>query len=178
MSMRVQATLRRAPEPAYVDLLTDLASGLAGSRTELRRIVAGITPSALDDGDLASALDRLVESFQGVDGGPKVSLAVSLEPVLSPAVQVAVYRCVAEGVTNALRHAGASCIDVRVRSSDGVVTVDVLDDGTGGRIVPGVGLSSLVQRAESLGGRLDVAATESAGTHLHVELPVAEGVRP
>jgi signal transduction histidine kinase len=54
-----------------------------------------------------------------------------------------------------------------------VVLLDVVDDGTGGRVVPGVGLSSLAQRAGSLGGALRVAPARPSGTHLHVELPAA-----
>jgi len=177
MSMRVQATLRTAPSSEYAGLLHDLAAGLAASRTDLRRIVAGITPSSLDDGDLGSALDRLVESFQGVAGGPRVTLDVALDGVLSSAVQVAVYRSVAEGITNALRHAAASAIDVQVQARRGVVLVDVVDDGVGGLVVPGVGLSSLAQRANSLGGCLKVTAADPKGTRMHVELPAGERAR-
>lgn len=177
MSMRVQATLRTAPASEYAGLLNDLAAGLATTRTDLRRIVAGITPSTLDDGDLGSALDRLVQSFQGVAGGPRVTLTVALDAVLSSAVQVAVYRSVAEGVTNALRHAGASAIDVRVEARRGVVLVDVVDDGAGGPVVPGVGLSSLAQRAGSLGGCLKMTAASPTGTRMRVELPAGAGAR-
>ena len=63
-------------------------------------------------------------------------------------MQVAVYRCVAEGVTNALRHASASSISVTVARRRSCVSVDVVDDGAGGAVVPGVGLSSLAARAE------------------------------
>jgi signal transduction histidine kinase len=177
MSMRVQAALRNAPDSEYADLLRDLADDLAGSRTDLRRLVAGITPSVLDDGDLESALGRLVRSFQGVADGPGVSLEVELDGVLPPGVQVAVYRSVAEGITNALRHSGAATIDVGVRTSNETVLVDVVDDGSGGPVVPGVGLSSLRQRAVALGGCLQMASAEPRGTHLHLELPAREGAR-
>ena len=178
MSMRVQATLRTAPPPEYAALLRDLADGLATSRTDLRRIVAGITPSILDDGDLGSALERLVASFQGVTGGPQVTLRVSLEDLVSPAVQVAVYRSVAEALTNALRHAGASEVVVSVESRAGLVVVDVVDDGSGGPVVPGVGLSSLAQRAEHLGGCLELGEADPAGTRLHVRLPAVQEATP
>lgn len=177
MSMRVQATLRTTPSSEHLGLLTDLAADLAASRTDLRRIVAGITPSTLEDGDLESALERLVTSFREVAGGPRLSLVTSLDDPLSSAVQVAVYRCVAEGVTNALRHSQASRIDVQVRTRRGVVLVDVVDDGGGGRVVAGVGLSSLEQRARSLGGCLEMTAADPTGTRLHVELLASAEVR-
>ena len=88
-------------------------------------------------------------------------------------MQVAVYRSVAEGVTNSLRHAPASSIAVTVGRRRSCVSVDVVDDGAGGAVVPGVGLSSLAPRAEALGGLL-VGPTRAAaaGTRLHLELPV------
>jgi signal transduction histidine kinase len=180
MSMRVQAALRTPGSGDTETLLADLAADLAASRTDLRRIVSGITPSVLDDGDLESALHSLVRSFGEPVDGPRVSLVVPPGVAASPAVAVAVYRCVAEGVTNALRHAAASAIDVRVEVAPDLIRVDVVDDGRGGPVVPGVGLSSLSQRARSLGGCLQVGAAEPGGTHLHLELPMdaREQVRP
>jgi signal transduction histidine kinase len=165
MGMRVRAELRREPTP----VLESLAGDLAACRTDLRRIVSGLTPSVLQDADLATALRRLVGSFDG--HGPAVALEVSLTGDLPPEVAVAVYRSVAEGVTNALRHAQAKRVTVSVREApDGTVSVDVGDDGVGGPIVWGVGLSSLRRRAHELGGVLDVSA-HATGTRLSLELP-------
>lgn len=171
MSMRVQAALRSTPAGGQAALLADLAEGLATSRSDLRRIVAGLTPTALYDGDLESALDRLVESFRGAVQGPEISMDVDLSHELAPDVQVAVYRSVAEGITNALRHAHPTTIEIAVACADGWVRVDVADDGTGGPVVPGVGLTSLRQRATSLGGCLDVMPADRQGTRLRLEFP-------
>ena len=170
LSMRVQAELRRDPTP----LLEVLGKELADCRGDLRRIVSGLTPSALHDGDLAGALARLVDSFAG--DGRTVSLRTgpTLGPGLTPEVTVAVYRCVAEGITNALRHGDPSQVIVDVGIGvDGRIEIDVCDDGTGGNVVPGVGLTSLLRRAEQLGGRLHVEPAQPTGVRLHVELPVA-----
>jgi signal transduction histidine kinase len=168
LSMRVQAELRREPTP----LLEALARELADCRGDLRRIVSGLTPSALHDGDLAAALARLVDSF--ASEGRNVHLRTRLGPTLTPEVTVAVYRCVAEGITNALRHGNPSQVTVDVRAGvGGRIEVDVCDDGTGSSVVPGVGLTSLLRRAEQLDGRLHVEATQPTGVRLHVELPVA-----
>ncbi|OHV39984.1 MULTISPECIES: sensor histidine kinase [Pseudofrankia] len=174
MSMRVQATLRSAPPSEHTELLTDLARDLAVCRTDLRRIVAGIAPSTLDDGDLAAALDRLVESFQRVAGAPQLTHEIALDEQMPSAMQVAVYRCVAEGVTNALRHAAASTIDVKVATCRGDVLVEVSDDGVGSQAVPGVGLSSLAQRASSLGGALTITAITPRGMRMRMILPTTE----
>jgi signal transduction histidine kinase len=166
MSMRVQAELRRSPSP----LLESLAPGLAEARGDLRRIVSGLTPSALRDADLAGALERLIATFDR--DGRQVGLEIAVEHPLPPEVTVAVYRSVAEGITNALRHGRAGHVAVRVATTvAGPVAVHVRDDGVGGPIAPGVGLTSLRQRAEQLGGSLAVGPYDGGGVLLHVELP-------
>ncbi len=166
LSMAVQAELRTSPTP----LLASLASELASARGDLRRIVSGLTPSALQDTDLEVALARLVKSFDGADC--QVVLETHLSPGHPPEVAVAVYRSVAEGIANALRHGRAEHVTVRVAASeDGAIHVDVHDDGAGGMIVPGVGLTSLQRRAENLGGRLSISSNQPTGVHLHLELP-------
>ena len=80
-----------------------------------------------------------------------------------------------EGLTNAVRHGRALNVEVRVGLSEsGCVVVDVRDDGVGGPIAPGVGLTSLRRRAEGLGGRLVVEPSPGAGVLLHVELPAKD----
>ncbi len=166
MSMAVQAELRRNPTP----FLASLAAGLANARGDLRRIVSGLTPSALQDTDLDVALAQLIESFEAAEG--QVVLETHLGPGIAPDVAVAVYRSVAEGVANALRHGRADHVTVRVAASPaGTIHVDVHDDGSGGSIVPGVGLTSLQRRAENLGGRLSIRSQKPTGVHLHLELP-------
>jgi signal transduction histidine kinase len=171
MSMQVRAALRTAPG-GQAALLEDLAAGLAAGRTDLRRVVSGLTPHDLEDGDLGAALDRLVRSFGGHGTtGPGVDLTVDLPVRPSVGASTAVYRCVAEGLTNALRHAGPTSVQVRVGSTARCVRVEVADDGTGGPITPGVGLSSLEARARRLGGALAVHTRPAGGTVLVLEVP-------
>jgi signal transduction histidine kinase len=170
MSMRVQAELRRSPSA----LLSSLAPELAEARGDLRRIVSGLTPSALHDADLADALERLTATFDGEESHVRLQMVV--DHPLPGELNVAVYRCVAEGVTNALRHGRARQVDVRVSTAgNGHVAIDVRDDGVGGPIVPGVGLTSLHKRAAQLGGSLAVGRHQGGGVLLHVELPTGGG---
>ena len=167
MSMRLQAVLRTEPTP----LLESLASQLSVARTDLRRLVTDLAPAALDGTDLSAALSRLCASFDGEGRHVAVEFDGELEP--PPPVAVAVYRSVAEGITNAFRHGQATHVNVRVCAADpGRVTVDVFDDGTGGPVTPGFGLTSLRRRAENLGGTLAVEGRPGSGLRLHVELPV------
>ncbi len=169
MSMRVQAELRSSPNP----FLQELAPGLAEARGDLRRIVAGLEPSALHDAGLAGALQRLAGTFDG--DGRTVGLELAVEGDLPGDVVVAAYRCVAEGLTNAVRHGSARHVMVRVGTAHpGRVTVEVQDDGVGGPIAPGVGLTSLRQRAEQLGGSLSIGPCATGGMLLRVELPTAD----
>ena len=171
MSMRVQAERRRDPSP----LLEALAKELADCRGDLRRIVSGLTPSALHDGDLTGALTRLVDSFAGDGRSITLRSAFAGRPDqdLPAEVMIALYRCVAEGITNALRHGNPTHVFVDIGEvTTGHVRVDVRDDGRGTMVVPGVGLSSLRRRAEQLGGHLHIEPAHPSGVHLYVELPV------
>jgi signal transduction histidine kinase len=166
MSMRVQAEARRAPTP----LLQSLATGLTEARGDLRRVVSDLTPSALRDTSLEAALHGLVADLAGDDAHVDLDATLATEP--SEETAVAVYRSVAEGVANALKHGRAAHVLVHVRvAPSGAVEVDVRDDGAGGAVVPGVGLTSLRRRAEQLGGNVHVEPARPGGIHLHVEFP-------
>jgi signal transduction histidine kinase len=177
MSMRVRGAMRTQGDPEVAGLLGDLAADLATSRADLRRMVSGLTPSALDEGGLETALQQLVGSFNATPAGPRLSLDFSVDQNLQQEVEVTVYRLVAEGVTNAVRHAGAHEIGVRVAAGAQVLAVEVTDDGCGGPVHPGVGLTSLAQRAESLGGELALTTSLAGGVALRLTLPVPTEVR-
>ena len=165
LGMRVQARVRFDPS----DWLRDLAEDLADVRGEFRRVVSGLTPSALDEGDLGEALHQLVSSFR--EGGANVHLSLGLTAAPTRDASVAVYRFVAEGVTNAIRHADAKQITAIVRDRASAIEAEVIDDGMGGVFTPGVGLTSLRRRAEDLGGTLRIEVAAPHGTRLCLALP-------
>lgn len=165
MSMRVQAELRRRPTP----VLASVAEGLADARVDLRRIVSDLTPSALARTGLTQALHRFADAL--VSDGAPVVLETDLDDEPPVATGVAVYRTVTEAVTNALRHGRPERVSVLVRAEPGRLLVDVRDNGCGGPVVAGVGLTSLRRRVEDLGGRLSVTQQRPSGTHLHAEFP-------
>ncbi|WP_416954470.1 sensor histidine kinase [Nocardioides sp. T5] len=165
MGMRVEAA--RATGTG-LDLAA-LAGDLAACRADLRRIVSALTPEPLVGADLAGALTTLVGSFDAA--GPALTLdAQGAGDVDGPRAIVA-YRFVAEALTNATRHAGARRVDVRVTHLDGVLEATVTDDGRGGPVVPGVGLTSLAARAREAGGRLDVTSGEGGGLVVRLVVP-------
>ena len=96
-----------------------------------------------------------------------------VEP-LPAAVEVAAYRIVMEAVTNALRHSGAERCTVSLKREDGTLLLRVRDTGRGLAADPGagVGLTSMRERAEELGGTCTVTSSDS-GTLVEVRLPIS-----
>ncbi|WP_203752312.1 sensor histidine kinase [Cellulomonas chitinilytica] len=137
---------------------------------DVRRLVHDLRPPALDDRGLVGALAQLSESqpYETVLEADGLS-------ALPAAVEVAAYRIAAEALTNASRHAGAGRCVVRLTTADGRLVVEVSDDGRG--IAPdrqaGVGLLSLRERAEELGGLSEVTCPPEGGTRVRAWLPLS-----
>ncbi len=127
---------------------------------ELRRMAHGVRPSRLDDG-----LGPALASVQAASPVP-VQLDIDDLPETDDARALTAYLVVSEAVANALKHAGADRIDVRV-SADGLkLAVRVSDNGVGG--VPAGGLVALRDRVGSVGGSLQVHSPPGSGTTLEV----------
>lgn len=169
MSMRVEAARAEHDLPELVTL----AEELRACRADLRRIVADLTPTALESTTLPEAIDRLVASL-GRGQRPTVEVGSVVDGVDGPAASM-IYRLVAEGITNAVRHARASTVRVTVERGPSGVVATISDDGVGGPILPGTGLTSLRARAEALGGTLTIDAVAGRGTCLLVALPGTSG---
>lgn len=166
MSMRVQAA-RDTHQLAELDAL---AADLAACRTDLRRIVAGLAPAALDTGDLASAITSLIASFD-TGNHVRVTLATDVPERIDARTSVLIYRLIGEGITNAIKHANPTTVNVRVeRNSSGLCT-SVTDDGIGGIMCPGIGLTSLRDRAEEIGATLKTEMVKPTGTALVLTVP-------
>ena len=88
-------------------------------------------------------------------------------------VEIAAYYAVSEALTNVAKHAHASAAEVEVAAGDGVLRVDVRDDGRGGAdFGRGSGLVGLKDRVEALGGRVSLQSPAGAGTTLQIALPL------
>ncbi|WP_307827866.1 sensor histidine kinase [Nocardioides sp. SYSU D00038] len=146
----------------------DITEALA----DVRRLVHDLRPPALDDLGLLDALRQQVERVRP-DG-----VAVEVEPVdlpvLPAAVEVAAFRIASEGVTNAVRHAAASRITVRLVGGPADLLVEVRDDGRGihPSVPAGVGLRSMRERADELGGHAQVDCPAGGGTRVRARLPL------
>jgi two-component system NarL family sensor kinase len=146
---------------------------------EVRRLVDGLRPAALDQLGLVSALRQRAAQHELAVGHQgtvwKVEAEDNVEP-LPAAVEVAAYRIALEAVTNAVRHSGARACTVTLRREDGRLRVRIEDDGVGmaESLTSGVGLSSMRERAEELGGACSVTH-DGRGTVVEALLPLGQG---
>jgi signal transduction histidine kinase len=136
---------------------------------DVRRLVHDLRPPALDDRGLVGALTQLAEQQPF-----ETTIEADGVTALPAAVEVAAYRIAAEALTNTARHSGAGTCTVRLVADRGELLVEVGDDGRG--IDPdrqaGVGLLSLRERAEELGGRSEVTCPPAGGTVVRAWLPL------
>ncbi len=166
-------------DPAGAAELADALSEQARAEIlEVRRLVDGLRPPALDQLGLVSALRQRAEEHRvpGAPGG-RMTWTVEADDDVEPlpaAVEVAAYRIALEAVTNALRHSGAERCTVTLRREDGTLLLQVRDTGRGLAADPGagVGLTSMTERAEELGGTCTVSSSEG-GTLVDVRLPIS-----
>ena len=158
------------------DRLDALREGLRGTVAEVRRIVEGLRPAAIDDLGLAGAVRELGHELTS---DTDIDLTLDLpadRPQLPAAVEVAAYRITQEALTNVVRHAGAERCRVVLRVTAAALELEVVDDGRGGaRERNGVGIGSMRERATEIGGTLHLRALER-GTALTLRLPLRPGV--
>ena len=134
---------------------------------ELRELVRGIHPAVLTDRGLDAALSALAARCP-----VPVTVQVNLDERPPAAVESAAYFIVAESLTNIAKHSGAKHARVNVGRDDGVLRVEITDDGQGGATTdPGGGLSGLRDRVRSLEGDLRIASPDGGPTTILAELP-------
>jgi signal transduction histidine kinase len=142
---------------------------------EIRRVLDGLRPGALDLHDLPGAVRDTARALgMGMTGGPAFELRADQLPDLAPAVEEAAFRIVAESLTNVARHAAAKNCQVRLARANGDLRIAVTDDGDGPGLAPGAGhgLESMRRRATDLGGSVTVEPREPHGTAVRAVLPL------
>jgi signal transduction histidine kinase len=168
-----------AAEPAQArQLLEELIGQAQTAIGDIRRLVYNLRPPALDDLGLVAALRAQALHYD--HPGLHVSIEAPMQlPELSAAVEVAAYRIVQEALTNVVHHANARVCLIRL-SCDGALHLEITDDGCGiaASRQAGVGLRSMQERAEEVGGTCVVEVLPDKGTRVRARLPVSvEGAR-
>ncbi len=148
--------------------MAEVSAELMGVIDDLREISHGIHPAILSEAGLRPALRAL-----GRRSAIPVNIDVRVNGRLPEPVEAGAYYVVAEMLTNAAKHAGASMVEVNAEASGGTLRVCVHDDGVGGADpVRGSGLLGLRDRIEALGGTFSVHSPAGRGTTVRCELPV------
>ncbi len=133
---------------------------------ELRDLARGIHPPVLDRG-LGAALGSLAETST-----VPVGLEVGIAERPSAAIEAIAYFCAAELLANVTKHSGASRARVSVSEHDGRILMTVADDGSGdARLAPGGGLAGLLERVQTVDGRLGIDSPTGGPTVITIELP-------
>ena len=144
---------------------------------DVRRMAYELRPPALDDLGLVSAVRQRAAQFSG-PLATRLSISVESEGELDrlpAAVEVAAYRIATEALTNVAKHAQARTCTIRLGSLSGQMEVDVADDGAGlaASAQPGIGIASMKERVEELGGSFSIGPGPCGGTRVLARMPLA-----
>lgn len=164
-------------------MLDDVRQEIADALEGVRRFARGLRPPALDELGLVPAIEsyaRMLENASGLD------VEIDADPIgglLTPEAELALYRVIQEALSNAVRHAGASKVTVRIRPKPGLLVATVEDNGRGFDVAKvmtgqgsGLGLFGMKERAGYMGGRLDILSEPGRGTRVVVDIPYATGL--
>jgi signal transduction histidine kinase len=158
-------------DPAARTLTERIRAEVTTAVTEVRRIIDDLRPTALDTMGLVEAIRRHTQSIAAALPADVDSADL---PALPPQLESAAYRITTEALTNAARHADARHVQVTLTAPDRSLRITVADDGHGiGDATTGVGLASMLHRAETLGGHLHIDTT-TTGTTITATLPLEQ----
>ncbi len=162
-----QRQLGETDDTEVARLLSSTADELQVAVEELRELAHGIHPGILTQGGLAHALEALAA---------RAPLPVSVDATLerfAADVEATAYFVACEALTNAVKHADASRASIDARRENGLLVIEIEDDGRGGAAASGSGLRGLSDRVEAHGGRLLVESNADSGTRVRGEIPCA-----
>lgn len=156
--------------------LTQLGETAQQALREMRLLVYQLRPSALETEGLVGALQQRLEAVErraGVDA----QLAVDGTMELPAPVETGLYRIAQEALNNALKHAAATKVTIRICATGDRVELEIADDGRGfdtsaGPQNGGLGLHTMRERVEQLDGTLSIQSKPGQGTHVHAMVPV------
>ena len=167
LGMQIRRMQRSLPREAGIlaPALDRIVGEIGSAIADLRQIAAGVRPARLDDG-LAAALRDLARTAPVA-----VEVEASIERVAA-SVEAAAYFVACEALTNAVKHAAASKVELRALRENGSMLVSIADDGVGGAVARrGSGLAGLQDRVAAHGGRLDIVSPRGGGTRIVVSIP-------
>lgn len=174
-----------AQDTQLLNRLTDSQSLLEHTTQHLREVMMELRPPGLDELGLFAALK---EHAIQVSRRSNIALDIAggeLLPRLSPAREIALFRIAQEALNNAVKHAGARCIGLQLQDGRPHARLEIADDGIGFDSrqhrpygMAGMGMTTMRERAEAIGGRLQLHSRPGQGTRIVVEIPRDAGQPP
>ncbi len=159
--------------------LDDVTNTLKGHIQEIRELIHDLRPLALDQLGLVDAIRQHVERFGG-ETGTRVTFNNSGEVELNPLVEVTLFRIIQECLNNVRKHAEANEVEVRLKIMEAEIEVSIEDNGRGfdpnavtsNTMEGGIGLFSMRERAELVGGNLSVESSPGNGCQVSLHIPL------
>jgi len=149
---------------------------LEGQIGELNRLINDLRPAALERLGLAGALQALAEE-NAARSGVAIEPTIEISDERSGEEDRIVYRLIQEALTNVLKHANASRVELSATEAEGAIRIVVSDDGEGfdtTSSTAGRGLRGMRERIELLGGEIEVASTLKNGTKITASVPLQD----
>lgn len=178
LALSFRAARKKLPEgDPQLPELDAIGGSLAELGEDLRRLSHDLHPAALERRGLAAALSDLCAEMERRHG-LRVALSLTgVEDTFPPDIALGLYRITQEALGNTVRHAGARIARVMLRATARMVRLEIVDDGAGfdpgaARRVGGVGLVSIEERTQLLGGRCRIASSPGSGTEVEVVVPL------
>ncbi len=176
----VLLSLKRVVDIAPPEVGSQLSIARETTRTsldEVRRISQRLRPGVLADLGLLNSLSSLASDHSARTGMSVQRGFMPGLPTLTPEAELVVYRVAQEALTNVARHAKASKVDLGLVQRGGVLVLRIADDGVGSaRAAVGAGVQGMIERAQMLGGRLEIRPNSGGGTEVVLEVPIDGGV--
>ena len=160
---------------ASVDLLKDLKGQVKNTVAEIRRLVYALRPPVLDEFGLVTAIREHVAPYTGPNGLQITFDITEPMPPLPAAVEVAAYRIALEAFTNIINHAQANTCQITIKVENNSLLLVISDNGKGllQNNHAGIGLTSMRERANELGGEFMIENNPSGGALVQARLPIA-----
>ena len=162
----------RDPNKA-IEIISQVYDDAQAALASLRDLTRGSYPPILADEGLPSALAAKARAAP-----MPVSLSADNIGRLPKSVEIAIYFCCSEAMQNAAKYANASSVSITIRPQAGAMVFSVIDDGEGfelSSVRRGVGMRSMTERVESLGGTLDIRSAPGLGTTISASIPLISG---
>ena len=168
----LKRSVDHAPDDA-ADELHKAQDAVRSAADEVRLIARRLRPDVLADLGLQSAMTALITEFSQASGTTVTRALDRNLPELRPAAELVCYRIAQESLTNVARHAQAQRVQVELSARDGALSLRISDDGIGGAVDDGSGITGMRERAMLVSGDLTITSPPGDGTTVRLRIPDA-----